>query len=259
MMEVGIFFGVLLAIVGSIAATKHIQSSTWQKVAQKLGLGFEDSTWFGHPKLYGKFRDTDVDVTIEVVGSGKSKQIYTVVEAPLSGLAPYGLKVYQEGMWEKMEKLIGGDDIQVGDPELDKAFIIQGNDAEKISEVLTAPSVKRSLIVGQRRHRTLRIDFPRVRLRQGGRTLSVSKLESYIRTVVDLAVCINEASGARPVEQSKKDALEPSIHHPEPPDSSGPPARFGPPAAGEPEPASSQTGSSEPVGAAEQDDANDWW
>lgn len=215
-MEVAIFFGVLLVIGGVAIFAKHRHSANWQKVAKRLGLGFEDSTWLGHPRLYGKFRDVDVDVMIETVGHGNQKQVYTEVQAPVSGLAPRGLTVYREGLFQKLGKAIGGEDIQVGDAELDKAFIIKGEDPRAVVELFRHPSLKRALLIGQRRHQTLRVDYPRVRIRARGRTTNTDTLESYIRTVVDLAVSIDEASGARetPAEPA---ALEPG-------------ERFGPPA-----------------------------
>lgn len=265
-------FLIIAAVVLSIGAavwTRYRQSSVWKKVARKLGLGISDTGFSSQPSIYGEFRGRNVSVQTEIVGSGKNKAVYTVVQAPFTGLAPSGLLVYREGFAQKMGKMFGGEDIQIGDPELDDTFIIRGNSSREVSDLLTTPSVKRALLIGIKRSDKLRLEASAVRIRAGGRTTNAERLESYIRTVVDVALCINEAClgpeddspEAVPDEPFGR-AVQPSTTQPSS-DQSTPAAA--PEPATQPPPATQPTqqtpvGVDAPAGAdAAETDKNDWW
>ncbi len=60
-----------------------------------------------------------------------------------------GLRIYSEKQTEKLSKLFGlfkGQDTQIGDEELDRAFIIQGKDKQKIKILLSSKEIKKELL-----------------------------------------------------------------------------------------------------------------
>ena len=193
-MTIVLFLAFLAASLGINVWVRQRQGDVWKEVARELGLIFIAGGWFSNPTIHGLHRDHRVDVRNEVVRHGKSRTIYTVVEVALGTEVSRGLQVYREGVFQKMGKVIGGEDIQVGDSALDEAFIIKGVPEPRAVSILTDPSVKSALLVGQKRHESLRIDSGVVRIRQRGRASGGGILESYIRTAVDLARALEAAS-----------------------------------------------------------------
>jgi hypothetical protein len=77
---------------------------------------------------------------------------YTVSEVPYTRMrAPYlnpeGFRftIYRKGLFSKFGKLLGMQDIEVGDVELDEAFIIKATDEWKVRELLSNPKVRQML------------------------------------------------------------------------------------------------------------------
>jgi hypothetical protein len=279
--EVFFFVAIFVVIIGISWWSKHRQSTNWKTVAHEFGLQFIEGGIFSNPSMYGTYRGAQVNVETEVSGSGKNKSVYTVVEVALSGLVPINMEVYREGFFQKMGKAIGGDDIQVGDADLDKAFIIKGADEDKIRKLVTNPKVKARLLSAQSKYSTFRIDMGNVRVRESGRTSNMEKLRGYIRTVIAAANTIEEVCGAKPDRASQLHAAQSDqagqsgqSGHPAnqlaPPPAAKPPAAagvstvpFGRPAASE-ESRTEQTNGEQPSAPPAQpetaaDDENDWW
>ncbi len=194
-MQIVIFIAIIGVVLGVNFWVKKRQINAWQSVASKLGLNFMNSGLFGETAITGSVDGINVNVSIEVVGHGKNKRVYTLVGAPLRHV-PSDMVVYGEGFLQKMGKMFGGEDVQVGDSEIDATFIIKGRAADRIADLLTQPSVKRALIVGHKRCSSLRIEAARARIRERGRSGNADQLEQRIRTVIDTARAINEASSA---------------------------------------------------------------
>jgi hypothetical protein len=56
--------------------------------------------------------------------------------------------IYRKGFFSDLGKLLGMQDIEVGDPEFDEAFIIKGNDEERVRDLFVNPKI-RQLIQAQ--------------------------------------------------------------------------------------------------------------
>jgi hypothetical protein len=196
--EVLIFIAVFVVIIGFSFWMKHRQRANWQTVAHELGLQFIEGGLFTNPSMQGTYRGADLSVRIVTSGTGKNKRVYTVVEVPLSGLVPVDLEVYREGFFQKVGKVIGGEDIQVGDADLDDTFIIKGTERDKVRDLLTSPNVKSRLLSAQSKCSTFRIGVGNVRIRERGRTANPNKLRGYIRTVVATANALEEACQGKP-------------------------------------------------------------
>ena len=82
------------------------------------------------------------------VHTGHAHFTYTRMRAPY--VNPEGLRftVYRKGLFSELGKLLGMQDIEVGDPEFDEAFIVKGTDEAKVRELFADPEV-RSLMLAQ--------------------------------------------------------------------------------------------------------------
>src|SRR5215213_9199870 len=75
-------------------------------------------------------------------GSHYSHTTYTRLRAPYVNPEGFRFTIYRKGLFSGLGKLLGMQDIEVGDPEFDEAFIIQGNDESKVRELFADPEVR---------------------------------------------------------------------------------------------------------------------
>ncbi len=128
-------FGV--ALVAAVALglawfVQHQRRRAWQVAAEQLGLRYV---------LRGRLFKTAVlegttpegyAVTIDTVhrGTDKQRQAYTRFVVDSGGRIDAGLEVAREGMLGRFARsLIGREDVQCGDPELDRAALLRGDRA----------------------------------------------------------------------------------------------------------------------------------
>lgn len=120
----------------------------WQWLSEKLGglevVGGEplypDKKWLGFLRsplrLEGVFRNCNIKIYNYVVGSGKNSTTYSTVR--IVGPNPKGLSFHfhREGIFSKIGKTFGMQDIQTGDMTFDKMFIIKASDPDFIKVAL---------------------------------------------------------------------------------------------------------------------------
>jgi hypothetical protein len=70
------------------------------------------------------------------------------MRAPYVNLEGLRFTVYRKGLFSELGKLLGMQDIEVGDPEFDEAFIVKGTDESRVRELFSDPEV-RSLMLAQ--------------------------------------------------------------------------------------------------------------
>lgn len=127
---------VFVAIIALSLAWRKKKIAAWTAHAADLGLDLSDGGSFGHPEMMGRYRGHLVSLGIRVYGSGKHKQTYTRASATLPRETPAGLAVSNEGFFSGVGKLFGAQDIQVGDPMVDEAFVIKGQDEGGVSALM---------------------------------------------------------------------------------------------------------------------------
>ena len=64
------------------------------------------------------------------------------MRAPYVNPEGFRFTIYRKGLFSDLGKLLGMQDIEVGDPEFDEAFIIKGNDESRVRELFADPEVR---------------------------------------------------------------------------------------------------------------------
>ncbi|MEM8887120.1 MAG: DUF3137 domain-containing protein [Bacteroidota bacterium] len=70
------------------------------------------------------------------------KMVFTRIRAPYINRDDFTFKIYREHLGHKISKAFGMKDIEVGHPEFDKDFIIQGSDERKLQMMFANPSIR---------------------------------------------------------------------------------------------------------------------
>lgn len=88
-------------------------------------------------KIHGMVEGKSVVVGAHTTGYGKHKQYFTTVTFTCDNLRQATFRIYKEGFFSKLGKTLGGQDIEMGDPDFDKKFIVKG-DATHLQSFLSA-------------------------------------------------------------------------------------------------------------------------
>lgn len=164
MQAVNILFVVILSFIFNIVLVfivvkirlKHLKDRKinphWQWLVDKFGLevvGGEplhpDKKWLGFVRaplrLEGTYNNFFLKIYNYTVGSGKNRTTYST--ARIIGPNPGDLRFefHREGLFSKIGKVFGMQDIQTGDTRFDGKFIIKCNDPEFI-KIALLPQIK---------------------------------------------------------------------------------------------------------------------
>jgi len=129
------------------------KDEVWRQLSQEIGAEFvEGGLWTGSRVQAHVGPWT---VTLDIGKSDEDgKSTVTRMRAPYINPEGFRFTIYRKGLFSDLGKLLGMQDIEVGDPEFDEAFIIKGNDESKAATLFSNPKI-RQLIQDQP---TIRLD-----------------------------------------------------------------------------------------------------
>jgi hypothetical protein len=137
----GLIF-VALVIIGIAAVAAAISKSkktneAWAAAASRLQLVFQPGQVFSRPRISGIHRGCSVLVTTFSKGSGKSQTTYTRFRASYPHRLELGLRLTRQGLLSGLGKLLGAQDIEVGEEGFDDAVVVKGRDPQRVKAFLT--------------------------------------------------------------------------------------------------------------------------
>ena len=115
----------------------------WEQMATDIGVEYEDRGAFGQDVLRYNSGEWEITLDTYAAGDGTSSVNYTRMRAPFVNKDGLRFKICREGLFAPIGKLLGLQDIQVGDEFFDKNFLIKGTDEEKIKLLLKSPALKK--------------------------------------------------------------------------------------------------------------------
>lgn len=90
----------------------------------------------GYLRLY--FSDAGVEVSVKGdKGRGRYEDPSTILETEIVSHKNIKIHVSTEGVFAKLAKAVVGEDIQTGNPEFDKKFLVKGNEPLQAMHLLT--------------------------------------------------------------------------------------------------------------------------
>ena len=132
-------FGLLVAATVAITTKRQLDSMNhaWQAAADTLGFTFTPGTWRGGPTISGALDGAPAEIRSYTKSTGKSSSRYTryTIGFPPLGI---GLRLQRQSGLGMFLKVLGSQDILIGEPVFDEAFIVQAADPQAARAVLTA-------------------------------------------------------------------------------------------------------------------------
>lgn len=125
------------------------KEEVWRNLCEEIGADFMDGGFWKGDKVQLRVADAwTITLDLFSVQHGKTRKKYTRLRVPFVSLDDFRFLIYRKGLFTGLGKLLGGQDVEVGDPEFDEAFVIEANHEAKVRALFANPQI-RDLLQGQ--------------------------------------------------------------------------------------------------------------
>ena len=118
------------------------KDEVWRQLSEEIGAEFIDGRFWKGSKVQAHVGPWTV--TLDINNDGESQS--TRIRAPYVNPEGFRVTIYRKGFFSNLGKLLGMQDIEVGDPEFDEAFIIKGNDEGKVCGLFANPKIRQMIL-----------------------------------------------------------------------------------------------------------------
>ena len=94
------------------------------------------------PSAMGNFGNSFLNIYSYRTGYGRNQQFWTAVKVSVNNPQDASIKIHKQGFFSKIGKAFGMQDIEIGDPDFDKNFILKSSDENLIKDLLRNPAVR---------------------------------------------------------------------------------------------------------------------
>jgi len=188
-----IVIGVLI-IFGVIAyLRRQARQQAWSELAGRTGLTFEPGGIFSPMVVTGTYRGHNLTLDTFTRSSGKSSTTYTRIRLTVENPSALSLAIYDENVFSKIGKALGMQDVQVGDEDLDRRFIIRGQPEHVIASLLTSSSLRQKLPEARSVH--VEVKGQELRFEQRGAESNADYAQFLFDLLSDLVEAVDHTGG----------------------------------------------------------------
>jgi hypothetical protein len=120
------------------------RDQVWQQLAREINARHEPRDWFKPGRVVAGVGPWEI--TLDVLQ--QENHDLTRLRAPFANPAGFRFRIYRATVFSDLGKMLGMQDIVIGDAAFDQAFIIQGNDDRYVRALLMDPQL-RAMIAAQ--------------------------------------------------------------------------------------------------------------
>lgn len=120
----------------------------WRQLSTGLEARYVSGGFLKGDKVEASHGEWTVTLDTYAVAAGKTVLIFTRMRAPYVNPSGFRFTIYRKGMFSGIGKWLGMQDIEVGDPAFDEAFIVKGTSESQVRALLSNPAL-RALIAAQ--------------------------------------------------------------------------------------------------------------
>ncbi len=114
----------------------------WQQFCAETGGVYVAGSFWKGDKVEASHGQWTVTLDTYVVSTGKSAITYTRMRAPYVNPEEFTFTIYRKGIFSDLGKWLGMQDVAVGFPEFDEAFVIKGNDEQKLRQLFANQKIR---------------------------------------------------------------------------------------------------------------------
>ena len=116
---------------------KH-RRQIWQQLAEQLQGEFVKGNFVKTDRVEAFHGDWMIVLDSFII----DKMVFTRIRAPYINRDDFTFKIFRQHFGHKISKAFGMKDIEVGHPEFDKDFVIQGSDERKLQMMFENPHIR---------------------------------------------------------------------------------------------------------------------
>jgi hypothetical protein len=113
------------------------KKEVWRQLAEQISGRFVDGGFVGRDKVVATTSRWTVTLDTYEVSDGEGSTTYTRMRAPYVNKDGFRFTIYRAGLFSAIGKMLGMQDIEVGDPASDDAFIVKSSSEAKIRALLS--------------------------------------------------------------------------------------------------------------------------
>ncbi len=117
------------------------KDEVWRQLSEEMGAEFVEGRFCKGSKV--QTHAGPWTVTLDIYNDGESQA--TRLRAPYVNSDGFRFTIYRKGFFSDLGKLLGMQDIEVGDPEFDEAFIIKGNDESRVVSLFSNSKIRQMI------------------------------------------------------------------------------------------------------------------
>lgn len=118
------------------------QKEVWEALSHKIGGEAKSSFWSG-TEVSAAVGEWTVTLDSHTVTTGQTSVPYTRIRAPYVNPNGFRFNIYPAGFLSALGKVLGMQDVEVGQREFDERFIIKGNDEASLRLLFADETVRR--------------------------------------------------------------------------------------------------------------------
>ena len=150
------------------------KKEVWKQLSREIGAEFVDGGFLQGCRVEARVDVWTITLDTYTLGS-EDRLTYTRIRAPYVSADGFWFKIYRASPFSGLGKYLGMQDVEVGDAELDRDFMIQGNDAHKLALLFRSPHI-RTLIMAQP-HNTFEVKDGELHFEEDGVITDVERLK----------------------------------------------------------------------------------
>lgn len=118
----------------------------WRQLCDEIGGDFVDGGFWQGSRVQVHHKQWTVTLDTYTESSGEhGGTTYTRMRAPYVNNDGFRFTIYRRGFFSDLGKLLGMQDVEIGEPEFDDAFIIKGNDEQKLRKLFANARIRQLL------------------------------------------------------------------------------------------------------------------
>ncbi|GAB3948127.1 hypothetical protein GCM10028805_21730 [Spirosoma harenae] len=118
------------------------KDEVWQQLAKEIQADFIEGGFWKGSRVLANVKEWTITLDTYTVATGKTYITFTRLRAPYVNPDNFRFKIYRKGVFSNLGKMLGMQDVEVGYPDFDEQFIIQGTDEYKLQQLFQNVNVR---------------------------------------------------------------------------------------------------------------------
>lgn len=118
------------------------KDEVWRRLGEEIDAEVIEGGFWKGGKVQAHDGPWTVTLDTHTVHTGHAHITYTRMRAPYVNPEGFRFTIYRKGLFSGLGKLLGMQDIEIGHPEFDEAFIVKGTDDFRVRELFDDAEVR---------------------------------------------------------------------------------------------------------------------